>query len=189
MPRTSDKPLKSSTNAKVQIYLWLGTEDQEQHIFKQLPPGFDMPTLPLTAGLKLVQYNGSFLEPIATRDGGLLFSERSLYELRCHCYKARSLIASDETGLSDPYLSITVGNETQTTPVILSLTFDRDERSSSGLDSQRIVVSSMECDIALSESRSCWQSTHRRRNHRQCRRRMLRLRSGLRRRSTIATNF
>lgn len=27
------------------------------------------------------------------------------------------MIASDETGLSDPYLSITVGNETQTTPV------------------------------------------------------------------------
>jgi hypothetical protein len=43
--------------------------------------------------------------------------ERSFYELRCHCYKARSLIASDETGLSDPYLSITAGNETQTTPV------------------------------------------------------------------------
>jgi hypothetical protein len=27
------------------------------------------------------------------------------------------LIASDETGLSDPFLSITVANETQTTPV------------------------------------------------------------------------
>ena len=46
-----------------------------------------------------------------------IFLGRSFYELRCHCYKARSLIASDETGLSDPYLSITVGNETQTTPV------------------------------------------------------------------------
>jgi hypothetical protein len=47
----------------------------------------------------------------------LFLLERSYYELRCHCYKARALIASDETGLSDPYLSITVGNETQTTPV------------------------------------------------------------------------
>jgi hypothetical protein len=37
--------------------------------------------------------------------------------MRCHCYRARSLIASDETGLSDPFLSITAGNETQTTPV------------------------------------------------------------------------
>jgi hypothetical protein len=33
------------------------------------------------------------------------------------------LIASDETGLSDPYLSITVGNETQTTPVNNSIIF------------------------------------------------------------------
>jgi hypothetical protein len=48
---------------------------------------------------------------------------RSFYELRCHCYKARSLIASDETGFSDPYLSITVGNETQTTPVSYSFIY------------------------------------------------------------------
>jgi hypothetical protein len=41
----------------------------------------------------------------------------SRFELRCHCCKARSLIASDETGLSDPFLSITAGYETQTTPV------------------------------------------------------------------------
>jgi hypothetical protein len=45
------------------------------------------------------------------------FLGRTFYELRCHCCKARSLMASDETGLSDPYLSITVGNQTQTTPV------------------------------------------------------------------------
>ncbi|CAF4097606.1 unnamed protein product, partial [Rotaria sordida] len=44
---------------------------------------------------------------------------RTFYELRCHCYKARALLAADETGLSDPYLSITVGNETQTTPILL----------------------------------------------------------------------
>ncbi|CAF2056570.1 unnamed protein product [Rotaria magnacalcarata] len=100
-PRTSDKPIKSSTNAKIQIYLWLGTEEQELNIFKQLPTGFDMPPLPLTNDTKYIRYNG-----------------RSLYELRCHCYKARSLIASDETGFSDPYLSITAGNETQTTPIL-----------------------------------------------------------------------
>ena len=85
--------------------------------------------------------------------------DRSLYELRCHCYKARSLIASDS------YLSITVDNKTQTTPEIRSL-IDR----SSCVDSEGIVVPSMECHIALSESRSRQQSTHRRTNHRQYRR-------------------
>ncbi|CAF1244784.1 unnamed protein product [Rotaria sordida] len=100
-PRTTDKPIKSSTNAKIQIYLWLGTEEQEINIFKQLPAGFDMPPLPLPVDIKYIRYN-----------------KRSFYELRCHCYKARSLIASDETGFSDPYLSITAGNETQTTPIL-----------------------------------------------------------------------
>ena len=81
---------------------------------------------------------------------GFFCLDRSLYELRCHCYKARSVIASD------PYLSITVANETRTTSVIRSL-IDR----SSCLESEGIVVSSMECHIALSESRSRRQSTHR----------------------------
>ncbi|CAF4888115.1 unnamed protein product, partial [Rotaria sp. Silwood1] len=100
-PRSTDKPLNKSTNAKVQIYLWLGIEEHEPVIFKQLPAGFDMPSLPLNPQLKSIRYNA-----------------RTFYELRCHCYKARTLIAADETGLSDPYLSITVGNETQITPIL-----------------------------------------------------------------------
>ncbi|CAF4451127.1 unnamed protein product [Rotaria sp. Silwood2] len=88
-------------NAKIQIFLWLGTEEQELNIFKQLPPGFDIPQSKLSNDIKYIQYNG-----------------KSFYELRCHCYKARSLNASDETGFSDPYLSITAGNETQTTPIL-----------------------------------------------------------------------
>ncbi|CAF4767027.1 unnamed protein product [Rotaria sp. Silwood1] len=100
-PRSANTPLNKSSNAKVQIYLWLGIEEHEPMIFKHLPPGFDLPTLPLQPQLKFIRYTG-----------------RSFYELRCHCYKARSLIAADETGLSDPYLSITVGNETQTTPAL-----------------------------------------------------------------------
>ncbi|CAF3469754.1 unnamed protein product [Rotaria socialis] len=100
-PRSTNQPLKSSTNAKVQIYLWLGIEEYERYIFKQMPAGFDMPPLPLQPNLKNIRYNG-----------------RTFFELRCHCYKARALLAADATGLSDPFLSITVGNETQTTPVL-----------------------------------------------------------------------
>lgn len=92
--------MKIATNAKVQIFLWLGIEEYEPYLFKQLPAGFEMPKMPLHSEIKNIRYNG-----------------RTFYEIRCHCYKARSLIASDETGLSDPYLSITVGNETQITPV------------------------------------------------------------------------
>lgn len=57
-PQTSDKPLKSSTNAKVQLFLWLGSEDQESQIFKQLPVGFDCPSLPLSTDCKYLRYKG-----------------------------------------------------------------------------------------------------------------------------------
>ncbi|CAF1400273.1 unnamed protein product [Rotaria magnacalcarata] len=100
-PRSTNQPLKLSTNAKVQIYLWLGIEEYESYIFKQMPAGFDMPPLPLQPDVKNIRYNG-----------------RTVFELRCHCYKARALLAADETGLSDPFLSITVGNETQRTPIL-----------------------------------------------------------------------
>ncbi|CAF3109617.1 unnamed protein product [Rotaria sp. Silwood2] len=100
-PRSTDKPLDPLINAKVQIYLWLGIEEHESLMFKHLPAGFDMPPLPLHPQLKFVTYH-----------------ERTFYELRCHCYKARALNAADAAGLSDPYLSITVGNETQTAPIL-----------------------------------------------------------------------
>jgi hypothetical protein len=57
-PRASDKPIKSTTNAKVQIFLWLGIEEYEPYIFKQLPTGFDMPSLPLHPETKNIRYNG-----------------------------------------------------------------------------------------------------------------------------------
>ncbi len=56
-PRTSDKPLKASTNAKVQIYLWLGIEEYESFIYKHLPAGFDMPVLPLHPDTKTIRYD------------------------------------------------------------------------------------------------------------------------------------
>ncbi|CAF1117580.1 unnamed protein product [Adineta ricciae] len=119
IPRTSNQPIKSSTNAKVQIYLSLGIEDYEANIFKQLPSGYEKPVLPLTNDTKSIRYDGLTLNLIVRIiKNRFCILERSFYELRCHCYKARSLIASDETGLSDPYLSITAGNETQITPVL-----------------------------------------------------------------------
>ncbi|CAF1313663.1 unnamed protein product [Adineta steineri] len=101
-PKSSDQPLNPSTNAKVQMYLWLGIEEYEPYIYKYLPPGFEMPQLPLQTSTKTIRY-----------------TKRCFYEVRCHCLKARALLASDDTGLSDPFLSITVGSSTQTTPVLL----------------------------------------------------------------------
>ena len=66
-PRTTDKPLKSSMNAKIQICLWLGIEEHEPHIFRQLPAGFDKPPLPLRPETKFIQYNSlPFTSPLCT---------------------------------------------------------------------------------------------------------------------------
>ena len=56
-PRSTDKPIKSATNAKVQIFLWLGVEEHEPFLFKQLPSGFEMPPLPLPPDTKTLRYN------------------------------------------------------------------------------------------------------------------------------------
>ena len=57
-PLPPDKPLKATTNAKVQIYLWLGIEEYEPYIFKQLPAGFEMPSLPIHPDNKYIRYDG-----------------------------------------------------------------------------------------------------------------------------------
>lgn len=60
-PRTSDQPLSSSTNAKVQLFLWLGIEEYEPDIFRKLPAGFEMPSLPLQPELKNIRYRSKQL--------------------------------------------------------------------------------------------------------------------------------
>jgi hypothetical protein len=63
--------LKSSVNAKIQIFLWLGPDEQHPNIFKQLPKGFDMPTLPLNNDHRLLSYTGmkrfAFFNSIKTK--------------------------------------------------------------------------------------------------------------------------
>ena len=55
------------------------------------------------------------------------FSERQVFQLRAHMYQARSLIGSDNSGLSDPFARVIFGDQSQCTQVIdetLSPTWD-----------------------------------------------------------------
>ncbi|GIX83572.1 otoferlin, partial [Caerostris extrusa] len=55
------------------------------------------------------------------------YSEKQVFELRCHMYQARSLIGSDSSGLSDPFARVLFSDQSQTTQVIdetLSPTWD-----------------------------------------------------------------
>lgn len=48
----------------------------------------------------------------------LSYSEKYDYQLRCHLYQARSLIGSDQSGLSDPFCRVVFEGHSATTEVI-----------------------------------------------------------------------
>lgn len=47
----------------------------------------------------------------------LMSLEQHSFQLRCHMYQARGLIAADNTGLSDPFARVTFMSHSQTTNV------------------------------------------------------------------------
>ena len=47
----------------------------------------------------------------------LSFTERQSFQLRAHMYQARSLIGSDDSGLSDPFARVVFGDQSQCTQV------------------------------------------------------------------------
>uniref|UniRef100_A0A669B099 Fer-1 like family member 6 n=1 Tax=Oreochromis niloticus TaxID=8128 RepID=A0A669B099_ORENI len=86
-----------SVQAKLDVYLWFGACRDSSHMLDNLPAGFTPAT------------------------GGLCFcvsAEQHQFQLRCHMYQARGLIAADNTGLSDPFARVTFQSHSQTTNVI-----------------------------------------------------------------------
>ncbi|XP_050031171.2 otoferlin [Dermacentor andersoni] len=97
--------------AKLRMYLWLGTTKNKHCVLKGLPEGY--------------------VKDVEDIDKGppsqLHYTEKSTFELRAHMYQARSLIGSDSSGLSDPFARVVFGDQSQTTMVIdetLSPTWD-----------------------------------------------------------------
>uniref|UniRef100_A0A665X0U7 C2 domain-containing protein n=1 Tax=Echeneis naucrates TaxID=173247 RepID=A0A665X0U7_ECHNA len=92
-----------SVQAKLDVYLWLGTCSDSSHMLDDLPAGFT----PATGG-----------GDAKTPPSHLVCSEQHQFQLRCHMYQARGLIAADNTGLSDPFAQVTYGSHSQTTNII-----------------------------------------------------------------------
>ncbi|GIY69883.1 otoferlin [Caerostris darwini] len=102
--------------AKLQMYLWLGLTKHKKHFLKGLPKGYDS-SVEIRNVEKLQSAPPSFIR----------YSEKQVFELRCHMYQARSLIGSDSSGLSDPFARVLFSDQSQTTQVIdetLSPTWD-----------------------------------------------------------------
>ncbi|KAM7406952.1 hypothetical protein PAMA_002925 [Pampus argenteus] len=92
-----------SVQAKVDVYLWFGACSESTHMLDNLPTGFT----PATEGADT-----------SCPPSHLICAEQHQFQLRCHMYQARGLIAADNTGLSDPFARVTYLSHSQTTNVI-----------------------------------------------------------------------
>ncbi|XP_040004545.1 fer-1-like protein 6 [Xiphias gladius] len=92
-----------SVQAKLEVYLWFGTCSDSRHMLDDLPAGFSPAT------------QGAVASGPPTH---LLCTEQHHFQLRCHMYQARGLIAADNSGLSDPFARVTYLSHSQTTNII-----------------------------------------------------------------------
>ncbi|XP_008284196.1 fer-1-like protein 6 [Stegastes partitus] len=92
-----------SVQAKLDVYLWFGACSDSGHMLDNLPAGFS----PTTGGADA-----------SSPPTHLRSTEQHQFQLRCHMYQARGLIAADNTGLSDPFARVTFLSHSQTTSII-----------------------------------------------------------------------
>ncbi|XP_041856982.1 fer-1-like protein 6 isoform X2 [Melanotaenia boesemani] len=92
-----------SVQAKLDVFLWFGACSDSCHMLDDLPEGF----CPATGGADA-----------SCPPAYLLCTDQHQFQLRCHMYQARGLIAADNTGLSDPFARVTFLSHSQTTNII-----------------------------------------------------------------------
>ncbi|XP_051565030.1 fer-1-like protein 6 [Myxocyprinus asiaticus] len=94
-----------TVQAKLDVYLWLGTCEDSSHMLENLPSGFELERL-------------SSEDTSGPPPENLLYSEQHMFQLRAHIYQARGLIAADNTGLSDPFAWVSFLSNSQSTGII-----------------------------------------------------------------------
>ncbi|XP_035553353.2 LOW QUALITY PROTEIN: fer-1-like protein 6 [Canis lupus dingo] len=99
------RPAGWSVQAKVDVYLWLGSTRHSSAMLDNLPVGYEAEMSSKVAGANQPPDN-------------LLYQDRHVFQLRAHMYQARGLIAADSSGLSDPFAKVTFLSHCQTTKVI-----------------------------------------------------------------------
>ncbi|XP_063069858.1 fer-1-like protein 6 isoform X2 [Engraulis encrasicolus] len=94
-----------AVQAKLDVYLWLGTCQDSSHKMDNLPAGFEV----LQAGPN---------ERPGAPPAYLLYPGQHRFQLRAHMYQARGLIAADASGLSDPFARVSFINHSHSTAII-----------------------------------------------------------------------
>uniref|UniRef100_A0A8K9V5Q4 Fer-1 like family member 6 n=1 Tax=Oncorhynchus mykiss TaxID=8022 RepID=A0A8K9V5Q4_ONCMY len=96
-----------SIQAKLDVYLWLGSCRDSSHVLDNLPGGFEP-----KGGATEEQLLPAIL-PVH-----LAYRDEHKFQMRAHMYQARGLIAADSTGLSDPFARVTFLTQSHTTAII-----------------------------------------------------------------------
>ncbi|KAI5932249.1 Fer-1-like protein 6 [Manis javanica] len=99
------RPAGWSVQAKVDVYLWLGSIRHSSAILDNLPAGYE------------AQMSSKVVDASQPPDN-LLYQAQHVCQLRAHMYQARGLIAADSNGLSDPFARVSFLSHCQTTKVI-----------------------------------------------------------------------
>ncbi|XP_065811257.1 fer-1-like protein 4 isoform X2 [Labrus bergylta] len=101
--------------AKLEVYLWFGLAKYSKEVTTCLPEEF----LPVYAEeeeeQKRLVHAGKRKLPVS-----LSCQDSKYYQLRCHLYQGRGLMAADDNGLSDPFAKVVFGTQCQVTRVMSS---------------------------------------------------------------------
>uniref|UniRef100_A0A3Q2CA86 Fer-1-like protein 4 n=1 Tax=Cyprinodon variegatus TaxID=28743 RepID=A0A3Q2CA86_CYPVA len=94
----------SETFAKLEVYLWLGLVKYSKEVINSLPEEF----MPIYEEEEEEETERQHL-PVEER--------RKYFQLRCHLYQGRGLMAADDDGLSDPFAKVIFSTQCQVTKV------------------------------------------------------------------------
>uniref|UniRef100_A0AAV2MM10 C2 domain-containing protein n=1 Tax=Knipowitschia caucasica TaxID=637954 RepID=A0AAV2MM10_KNICA len=94
--------------AKLELYLWLGQSKYSKEALGSLPEDFTPVRTPEEgAG-----------PPSSALPVSLVCQDSRYFQLRCHLYQGRSLLAADDNGLSDPFAKVLFSTQCQVSKVM-----------------------------------------------------------------------
>ncbi|XP_051932224.1 fer-1-like protein 4 [Hippocampus zosterae] len=96
--------------AKLEVYLWLGQAKYSKEAITSLPDEF----LPIYEEVEEVTAVVTATRKMPIR---LCCQDSRYFQLRCHLYQARGLMAGDDNGLSDPFAKVLFSTQCQVTKV------------------------------------------------------------------------
>ncbi|KAK7899448.1 hypothetical protein WMY93_020301 [Mugilogobius chulae] len=94
--------------AKLELYLWLGQSKYTKEAVNSLPEDFTPVRSP-------EQETGP---PSISLPAKLACQDSRYFQLRCHLYQGRSLLAADDNGLSDPFAKVLFSTQCQVSKVV-----------------------------------------------------------------------